>query len=250
MGEGEASDVLFAYGSSDSLSYHGSNKEAAIINFFTGEAELASLVSNSAEDRLTVHGVMMFMCWAVVFPLGIFIARFLKDIPFCLAWWFQLHLVVQYLGVLFLITGFALALEATAALDREHFENTHAVLGLVTFSLGIFVPAFGQFTAIFWTAGEKGGWTTVCGVRLFPDAVHYVTGYLSPIVAFVTLFYGLHEHDADWWWFLLVALWVFVVCSAFFILLAIQTVRSFLSADDDGDDESVEVDDDDGDWSE
>ena len=69
-----------------------------------------------------MHGVMMFMCWAVVFPLGIFIARFLKDIPFCLAWWFQLHLVVQYLGVLFLITGFALALEATAALDREHFE--------------------------------------------------------------------------------------------------------------------------------
>ena len=41
--EGEASDVLFAYGSSDSLSYHGSNKEAAIINFFTGEAELVCI---------------------------------------------------------------------------------------------------------------------------------------------------------------------------------------------------------------
>lgn len=246
--EPESSSVLFAMGGSDGLSYHGSNKVAASINFFTGESRTVAFVDNSADDRLIAHGVMMFICWGVVFPLGIFIARFLKEVPRFLAWWFQIHLIMQYLGVLFLITGFALALEATAAVGHDHFDHVHGILGLITVLLGIFVPAFGQFTAIFWSAGSKQGWFTVLGVRLFPDAVHYVTGYLSPLVSFVTLYYGLYEEGVAWWWYLLLSLWIAFIVVTFFLLLIIQLVRNFLTTDDVEEDESREADGG-GDWS-
>ena len=37
ISDGETTNVIFAFGSSESVSYHGSSKESATINFFTGD---------------------------------------------------------------------------------------------------------------------------------------------------------------------------------------------------------------------
>jgi hypothetical protein len=134
---------------------------------------------SEAEHRLTVHGVMMFVCWAVLFPSGVFIARFLRYHKKLLRWWFHLHLLTQYLGVLFLLTGFTLAVEAVAYLGQSHFNNTHAILGMVTFCLGVLVPAFGQVAAMFWTATASESVCSIFGTRLFPEGVcHFACSHV------------------------------------------------------------------------
>ena len=117
---------------------------------------------------------MMFMAWAVLFPAGVFVARFFPPAQLLLRWWFHLHLLIQYLGVLFLLTGFIIAIETVAAKGESHFNNTHAILGLTTVLVGIVVPAFGQLTAVFWKPGGKSRFS-LFGRRIFPELVRQET---------------------------------------------------------------------------
>lgn len=66
--------VIVAFGSSDTLGYHGSNKAAITINFFT------STISDNVKNARVAHGVIMFLAWWVFLAFGIFAARFTKKI--------------------------------------------------------------------------------------------------------------------------------------------------------------------------
>jgi len=181
ISQGEAVPVVYALGESDVLQYHGGNRGAAIINFFTNQTTVVNTAVDSANNRLTVHGVMMFMAWAVMFPIGLYAVRILKYIRKLREWWFHIHLIVQYLGVLFMITGFALAIEAVPALGHSHFSSTHARMGMAAVVLGVVVPATGQLTAVFWTATPKRWQIAICGIRLFPDMVRVISSRTSGV---------------------------------------------------------------------
>jgi len=118
---------------------------------------------------------MMFMAWAVLFPAGVFVARFFPPAQLLLRWWFHLHLLIQYFGVLFLLTGFIIAIETVAEEGEGHFNNTHAILGLTTVLVGIVVPAFGQLTAVFWEPDTTQSKFSLFGRRIFPELVRQET---------------------------------------------------------------------------
>ena len=66
---------------------------------------------------------------------------------------------------------------------------------------------------------------------------HATTGYIAIVFSFVTLFWGLYEHAVEWYWYLLLALWIAFVVVAFFVCLILQIVAGFLSAHSSGDKE-------------
>ena len=167
--EGSSNSVIYAIseGGSDTISYHGSKKGAGEINFFTGETTSTTITTdNGPEDRLIIHGVFMFFAWTVLFPLGIFVVRFGKRI--LLKWWFRLHMLIQYLAVLFIIVALILAVEAVAKGGvYKHIHSAHAILGVISVSLAIVTPALGQITSLLWANTRK-------SVPIFPDRVRFL----------------------------------------------------------------------------
>merc|ERR1712137_504293 len=219
--DGNPTPIVFAMSASnsDTLGYHQGNKGAAEINFFTGDFALTGVdVGNQgANDRLTVHGVLMFVAWAAIFPLGMVAVKFCRKIlP---GWWFRLHMFLQYFGVIVIIVALIFAVEAVADFgDRKHINNAHAIMGIITVSLAIIVPALGQATAVTYEAPKKIPW--------FPDRIHLVFGYFAPFVAYATIFLGLYEKDADWWWYLLVSLWIFVITVTYWTAYILQYLHT------------------------
>ena len=71
---------------------------------------------------------------------------------------------------------------------------------------------------------------------------HATTGYIAIVFSFVTLFWGLNEHEVEWYWYLLLALWIAFVVVAFFVCLILQIVAAFLSAHSSGKSEQPEKD--------
>ena len=91
---------------------------------------------------MTCDAVIIFLSiwqpvhFIVVFVLGIFVARYIKDYY----WWFPLHIILQATGVLLSIVGFGLAVAMT---EGSHFSTLHSWFGLVTLCLSVVAPALG-----------------------------------------------------------------------------------------------------------
>ena len=77
------------------------------------------------------HGWMMGLAWTFFLPLGVTIARFMKEVKPPL--WFQLHRGLQILGSLMTVAGFGLGLKV----GTGYFE-THRRIGITVFTLVLF----------------------------------------------------------------------------------------------------------------
>lgn len=197
--------VVVAYGNSDTLGYHGSNKAAITVNFFT------STVSDATANAKIAHGVLMFLAWWVFLAFGIFAARFTKRIlgPFFL----QAHLFFQIVGLALVVAGFAVAVMMTPV--GSHFNHVHAIFGLITFALSILQAGMGEMTNIMFKKEQK-----FFGITFSPlEIIHWVLGYFLMICSIVTIFLGFYRHGsvhvAIWvmfavWVLLLTALWLFL----------------------------------------
>ena len=100
----------------DELSYHYQNAIAGRINFVTGEFDESSY--SGAQSRLIVHGTFMYFAWVILFPVGTMVVRFWKK--FLKRWWFRSHMLIQYLGVLFIIVALIISVEAVADQNKPH----------------------------------------------------------------------------------------------------------------------------------
>jgi len=203
--QGETTNIIVAMSGSDSLGYHGANKGAASINFFTGDVDLSAVDVQNDKTSVIIHAVFMFVAWTVIFPLGVVTVRFCRKIlP---RWWFRLHMFIQYFGVLMIIVALILAVEVAAPGNHEHIDSAHSIVGLIAIGLAIIVPALGQATAVMYEVPKR--------VPIFPDRAHAVLGYLSPFVAYAAIFLGLDLYDTPWYWYLLVALWIGFITIAY-----------------------------------
>lgn len=78
---------------------------------------------------------------------------------------------------------------------------------------------------------------------------HYVLGYLSPILACVTIFFGIYDrtrYGGDYWyWYFLVGLWIIILFPSFMILAVIQFIYEKTNETSEKDNKFTEEDDDD-----
>lgn len=173
------------------------------------------------------HGRFMVMAWAVLFPLGILIARYFKVMPGQKwpdeldnrIWWYS-HLTFQYVGGLCLLVGVWLAL--TAVEDPARQWLVHRVLGRLTLAL-VLVQFFSG-----WLRGTMGGPTDPgAGANLFGDhynmtrrrrlfeRFHKINGYAMLLLSVVTILTGLFVAIAPWWMYAVLIAWWVLICVAF-----------------------------------
>lgn len=136
-----------------------------------------------------LHGILMILAWAVVLPMGAFLANVLKrrkksDSD---STWFQYHKYFQIAGLLIATTSFIIILVHSTAIDdtpgtRSH---SHASLGVATMTLGFFQP----FNAFLRPHPPKEG-ERKSSLRFVWELLHKGLGYSALIMAVITIVFG------------------------------------------------------------
>ena len=144
----------------------------------------AIIVDRALERKSLIHGSLMLIGWGYLLPSGAIFARFFKHRPNGL--WFQIHRVLQITGLIFAIAGWIVALTSfTSLLDKPFNNYRHACLGMTTMVLGLIQPLNAIVRPHPPTEGEEP--TTA---RRTWEIVHKGLGYISLILAVVTIGYG------------------------------------------------------------
>lgn len=174
----DETSLLVAYNSDNSdLSYHGfSNRAALSLNLKTGRSESTS-ISSVKSVFYDAHGLLMAISWGVVLPLGIVIARTLKDLD---PLWFNLHKLFQVVGLMGAIVGYVIALLKFDTPD----DFRHRQVGLVVMVLGVFQPLnalvrpkHGSLLRVPW------------------EWLHISVGRCAVILAMYNIYTGMEEYE-------------------------------------------------------
>jgi len=160
----------------DGIAYHGgASRTAVALNFATGSSAVDSIADLSSYWKQ--HGILMTVGWGILIPLGIIVARTMKDQA---PNWFYFHVVANTLGILLATGGFAIAL---IKFDREDTFR-HRQVGISAMVLGFLQP----LNAV---------------IRPHPGAawrdqwewVHWTVGRVAVGLAIWNIFTGLDEYE-------------------------------------------------------
>ncbi|KAL9230949.1 hypothetical protein vseg_006232 [Gypsophila vaccaria] len=160
-------------------------------------------VDSSASSRKAIHGVIAFLAWQVLIPVGILFPRFFKHLD---PLWFYLHMSVQ-------ITGYVLAF-ITVILGLRVSSDLHIDWGLHKF-VGILVLCLAtlQVLAIWARPAKDSPW------RKYWNMYHHGVGYTTTLLALLNFVMGLLVSHAGLAFKIVFALW-FILLAVFVILIA------------------------------
>ncbi|TPX37470.1 hypothetical protein SmJEL517_g00565 [Synchytrium microbalum] len=129
-----------------------------------------------------IHGILMFVAWAVSPFAGIFIARFLKDVLG--VWWYRLHVWLMF-GVTGGITLVSVIL-VFLVVSPPHFkmEEPHQALGLFLALYCLLQIGLGFLSNALWTPDRP-------GIPIFPDKLHWWVGRTALLVGVIEIYLGL-----------------------------------------------------------
>ncbi|KAI9208402.1 heme peroxidase [Polychytrium aggregatum] len=132
----EDMSVIFAYSNSPTFSYHGVNRGATVVNFFSSQASGPSPTSLPSFLLLVIHAIVMFLSFAVIYPIGVLIVKHDPNISRGL----RLHKeTMEIISAFVLHTALTAILSATSAV----IMNPHVILGFILTGLVIFVQVLG-----------------------------------------------------------------------------------------------------------
>ncbi|KAL2913503.1 hypothetical protein HK105_206963 [Polyrhizophydium stewartii] len=128
---------------------------------------------------IKLHGIAMVIAWAVAPFVGIFIARFLKDVLG--VWWYRLHLGIMFVFC-FLVT-IASSLLVFLYKPPPHLSSIHHILGTLVCVLVLIQVVLGFVAnALFSPMRDSVPWW---------DQAHWWLGRTVSIAGIVNLFLGL-----------------------------------------------------------
>ena len=145
------------------VSRHSTTSTAAIkINFFTGKVSKDDL----REKLIKAHAWMMIISWVVLIPVGIVVARFLKDKLG--VWWFRVHRFTQWMAVLATFAAFGMAIWFTNE-DFKGENKSHKLIGLAVVLVAFLEPVLGELSNLMWSPDRS-------GTPWLPDKIHWWVG--------------------------------------------------------------------------
>ncbi|GAM16901.1 hypothetical protein SAMD00019534_000760, partial [Acytostelium subglobosum LB1] len=166
-------DLVWAHGENNTFAFHGIGH--------AGRVKL-DLVAHTAENDLEVfigyHIGFMFFTFGVIMPFGIFIARFLRQSH---AWWFPVHMITLFTGVVFSIIGLGMAIKHCGGLEMS---SNHAIMGITTLVLFFVTVIMGSTSHLMYDPNRT-------KTPLFPDIIHHFGGRITQIFGFVTIILGM-----------------------------------------------------------
>ncbi|KAF9369150.1 hypothetical protein CPB97_003855, partial [Podila verticillata] len=179
--------VLYAYSPATRIGYHqgGDSHGYHQINFFTS-ADSGDL-ANSPRTTYKWHGIGMFVCWAVIFPLSIFIVRYQKH---RIGNAINLHRHIQ------LLTGFSITSLAAAAIATAtpSMFQPHKIMGLTI--LAAVIGQLGLGVAAIYTLGQLESANQ--GVARIIKWMHRILGTGVLLLAWVNIYFGLQAYNAPY----------------------------------------------------
>jgi Eukaryotic cytochrome b561 len=195
-GPGETGYLMYAMGNSPTLALHVDQGVCAF-DFWSGGS--CSPISNAG--LILGHGVLMFLAWGLLAPLGVMIARYAKMIPptsdktpskyfGAAVFWFRSHWMLQAAAWFFSLIGFILAL--VLASPGPHFDSIHSRIGLFVILLGFIQP----LNAYIRPKGPAPGKART-GVRFAWELWHKGSGYMAIFFGPIAIFLGFQLAQAS-----------------------------------------------------
>ncbi|KAJ3208231.1 hypothetical protein HDU82_002770 [Entophlyctis luteolus] len=162
-------------------------------------------------DRSRVaHGALMFTAWAVLLPVGIFIARYLKDRLG--AGWYVLHKWIMIAGVSICTVAGLVIIELSVPTGSSRFSGSqHAILGaIITLALYPLQIILGLVSnALFDPSRPSIPWW---------DQVHWWIGRLLLLLGILNTFFGLILFDPPAFYTICYWIWIGIVACVFAFL--------------------------------
>lgn len=175
--------IVYAYGASNTLSYHGPNEGSTIITPDDPCGGPQNLTVNFS--LVSAHGVLMAIAFLILFPIGVALPAFGRKLGNL---WFTLHVVIQISALFFMAMAFMIILVFSTQLDKGHFRNGHGVFGLIVILLTIIAMAFGATAANMYDPERT-------STPLFPDGIHRYVALLALFFALINILVGSAARD-------------------------------------------------------
>jgi len=145
-------------------------------------AQRSAILTNrggSTVNIITLHGIFMFLAWAVCIQLGAFVARYMRHRER----WMTVHKVLMVTGLTLAIVGFGLGI---ASFRGSHFSFAHGAIGLDIMLAGLYQP----LNAAFRPAPPKDGEKPTLWRRIW-EISHRFTGTIAVLLSFINISLGL-----------------------------------------------------------
>ncbi|KAG8941877.1 hypothetical protein FRC04_004054 [Tulasnella sp. 424] len=105
------------------------------------------VVLTASQKKIRTHGILMSVGFLVLLPLGVFIARFSRTIPFLKNKWFTAHWFIQFVvSSPIIFAGWALGYQFAGDV---HFRDNHTRAGLALLILYLVQLAWGTIIHFF-----------------------------------------------------------------------------------------------------
>ncbi|KAG0016399.1 hypothetical protein BGZ82_001098, partial [Podila clonocystis] len=142
-------------------------------------------LSNSPRTTHKWHGIGMFICWAVIFPLSIFIVRYQKH---RIGNAISIHRHIQ------LLTGFSITSLAAAAIATASpsMYMPHKIMGLTI--LAAVIGQLGLGIAAIYTLDQLESANQ--GIAMIIKWMHRILGTSVLFLAWVNIYFGLRAYNA------------------------------------------------------
>lgn len=160
-------------------------------NLVEPEENDLSTEAGTLSSSIRTHGSLMLVSWGFLLPLGVITARFFRHRPDAL--WFKMHRVLQVVGLVIAIAGWAIALKNFNVLgsgggtgsSEDKGAYAHACCGTTAMCLGLLQPLNALFRPHPPEEGEE-----KAKPRFLWEILHKSMGYIATLLALVTIGLG------------------------------------------------------------
>jgi len=186
--------------------------------FLTGQSLLGRRFKcGSNTNYRMIHGILMFIAFAGIFPITMMLARFGKDgfLPRLRekSPWLWVHAIANIFGCLITIPALVLAI---VAVNTAHWTSIpHAYLGIIAFAFVMFNPIWGAFRPDK-DASSRAGWAYV----------HLWIGRLAIVLGFINMMLGILMIRASVVIFALYIVYMAIYCIMFITLFLLHMKKS------------------------
>lgn len=142
------------------------------------ESETTSAMSSTKKGYIILHGLCMFIAWAVLCPAAIIVARQYRK----RMWWFKVHVCLMVSTCLLTLVGFIFIM---LYLDwKLALSETHHTIGIIIVVGAIIQPILGWIAdRLFDVKRTK--------IPFFPDRLHWHVGRILFFGALINMYFGL-----------------------------------------------------------
>jgi hypothetical protein len=165
--------LIGAISNSKAISYHTAHSGAVQANFYTGTS-----ATTARFGYPEAHGLLMFLSWGLVLPLGVVWARYTRYMPDAI--WFKIHRIAQYGAFPVAILAFILIVSSSKVPFGSH---PHHIVGTIIMILGVL-----QIISAFFRPHKEGHLTRS---RVMFEYFHWWNGRFLIAAAIYQIFSGI-----------------------------------------------------------